>query len=369
MTPVIALALKDLRLLLRDKGGAFFTFVWPLMSAVVFGSVFAGGGGGRALPIVVVDEDRSEASRAVVKALEDGDAVEVVPAATRAEAEDLVRRGKRPVYAVFPAGYGAAAKDFRGAPPRVDLGADPTRKAEAATAAGILTAVATRLRFPSGGSAFRPVEVATIDVAARREGPPNSYSFTFPQGIAWGLIGACAAFALSLVTERTRGTLVRLATAPIPARTVLLGKALACLATACLVCAVLIAFGAALFGVRVRSFGFLALAIVSAGTCFAGLQTLVGTIGKTEASASGLSWALLLAMAMFGGAMVPLFFMPPWMLAASAWSPIRWTIYALEAGIWRDVGVSDVLGPCAILVGVGVASFLAGTRLLRVADR
>ena len=39
------------------------------------------------------------------------------------------------------------------------------------------------------------------------------------------------------------------------------------------------------------------------------------------------------AMAMFGGAMVPLFFMPPWMLAASAWSPVRWTIFALEAGM------------------------------------
>jgi ABC-2 type transport system permease protein len=369
MSPVLALALKDLRLLLRDKGGAFFTFIWPLMSAVVFGSVFAGGRGNHALPVVVVDEDRSEASRALVKALEDGDAIEVVPAATRTEAEDLVRRGKRSVYAVLPAGYGAAATDLRGPPPRIEMGADPTRKAESAMASGILTAIAARMRFPVGAAAFKPVDVATIDVAAKREGPPSSYSFTFPQGIAWGLIGACAAFALTLVTERTRGTLVRLVTAPISPTTVLFGKALSCLLTACLICTVLMAIGAAVFGVRVRSLPLLALGILSAGTCFAGLQTLVGTLGKTEASASGMSWALLLAMAMFGGAMVPLFFMPPWMLAASAWSPVRWTIFALEAGIWREVGIAEVVGPCAILVGIGVAAFFAGTRLLRVADR
>ena len=370
MSPVLAVTLKDLRLLLRDKGGAFFTFIWPLMSAVVFGSVFAGGGrGGSGLPIVVVDEDRSEGSRAVVKALEDGDAIEVVPAATRADAEDLVRRGKRSLYAVFPAGYGAASKDLAGPPPRIELGADPTRKADAAMAQGILTSLATRMRFPAGAATFRPVDVTTIDVAAKREGPPNSYSFTFPQGIAWGLIGACAAFALSLVTERTRGTLVRLATAPVPATTVLLGKALACVLAAVLVSTVLLAIGMAVFDVRIRSWGLLALAVLSSGVCFAGLQTLVGTLGKTEASASGMSWAVLLAMAMFGGAMVPLFFMPPWMLAASVWSPIRWTIFTLEAGIWREVGFADVAGPCAILLGVGVAAFLVGTRTLKVTDR
>ena len=369
MSPVVALALKDLRLLVRDKAGAFFTFIWPLMSAVVFGSVFAGSGGGHALPVVVVDEDGSEPSRALVKALVDGDAIEVVPAATRAEAEDLVRRGKRPVYAVLPKGYGAAAKEFAGPPPRIELGADPTRKAEAAIAGGILTALTTQLRFPAGVAAFRPVEVSTVDVAARRAGPPNSYAFTFPQGIAWGLIGACAAFGLSLVVERTRGTLVRLVTAPIPARDVLLGKALACLATACLVSTVLIGIGMVAFDVEVRSPGLLALGIVSSGACFAGLQTLVGTLGKTEASASGLSWALLLAMAMFGGAMVPLFVMPPWMQTASLFSPVRWTIYALEAGIWREVSFADVLLPCGILLGVGLVAFLAGTKTLRVADR
>ena len=38
MQPIMALALKDLRLLLRMRAGLFFTFVWPLLIAVVSAS-------------------------------------------------------------------------------------------------------------------------------------------------------------------------------------------------------------------------------------------------------------------------------------------------------------------------------------------
>ena len=59
-------------------------------------------------------------------------------------------------------------------------------------------------------------------------GPRSAFDFTFPQGILWGVIGSALGFALSLVTERTRGTLLRLETAPLSRLDVLLGKALAC---------------------------------------------------------------------------------------------------------------------------------------------
>ena len=68
MKQVIALALKDLRLMPRNKGGMFFTFVWPIIVTVLFGFAFGGNGNNgeqRKMGIAVVDEDNTDASRAV----------------------------------------------------------------------------------------------------------------------------------------------------------------------------------------------------------------------------------------------------------------------------------------------------------------
>ena len=44
MRQIIALALKDLRLMPRNKGGMFFTFAWPIVLMVLFGFAFGGSG-------------------------------------------------------------------------------------------------------------------------------------------------------------------------------------------------------------------------------------------------------------------------------------------------------------------------------------
>ena len=66
MRAVLAIAGKDLRLLLRDKGEVFFTFVFPIIIAIFFGMVFGGGGGGGRGAIalaLVVESDAPLAAR------------------------------------------------------------------------------------------------------------------------------------------------------------------------------------------------------------------------------------------------------------------------------------------------------------------
>jgi len=69
MRPILALALKDLRVLPRIRMAFFFTFIWPVIVAVMFGYAFSGSGDGatRAMKIAVVDtmarRDRGPSSR------------------------------------------------------------------------------------------------------------------------------------------------------------------------------------------------------------------------------------------------------------------------------------------------------------------
>ena len=62
--PVLAMAHNDLRLLVRDRGAMFFTFIFPALLAIFFGMVFGGDGPRGKMPVVVIDQDQSEVSRA-----------------------------------------------------------------------------------------------------------------------------------------------------------------------------------------------------------------------------------------------------------------------------------------------------------------
>jgi ABC-2 type transport system permease protein len=139
MAAVLAIALKDLKLLFRVRSAWFFTMVWPLIVAVMFGAIFGGGGSGPSrLTIAVTDEDQTPASKAFVDGLAAKDGFDVLRAAD-AEAVDLVRRGRRVAAVRIPKGFGASSRNlFAGTPPRVELRIDPSRQAEASMLQGLL---------------------------------------------------------------------------------------------------------------------------------------------------------------------------------------------------------------------------------------
>ena len=416
MRKVIALALKDLRLMPRNKGGMFFTFIWPILVTVLFGIMFGGDNNGEQgkVRIAIVDEDGSAGSRAFATALEESFEL---TAMNRADAENAVRLGQRAGYIVLTPGFGVASnRMFYGEPKQVELGVDPARKAEAGMIEGLLmkhaaadmqkmfndpnassrmvddalsemkqqpnAATAPVERFLGELKAFvntphspgpagqqqewQPLKVVPKAVARERRGPDNAFDITFPQGVIWGLIGCMMTFGISLVTERTHGTLVRLRMAPLTRAQILGGKALSCFVSIMFVEVMLLGV-AWMFGVRPSSIPMLALAGLSAAICFVGFMMLVAGMGKTEQTASGAAWAVLMPLSMIGGAMVPTFVMPSWIQSISFISPIRWAILAIEGGVWRNFSAAEMATPCAILITIGIACFALGTRSLREA--
>ena len=91
---------------------------------------------------------------------------------------------------------------------------------------------------------------------------------------------------------------------------------------------------------------------------------LMSVIGKTEESVSGAAWGANMLMAMFGGGMIPLLFMPGFMRTLSNFSPVKWSILALEGSIWRGFTPSEMLLPCGVLVAVGAICLSIGTTIL-----
>jgi ABC-2 type transport system permease protein len=451
MQKMLALALKDLKILFRVKPALFFTVGWPLVIAILFGSIFGGGGGGERvnkMPIAVVDEDNTAQSQAFVKQLQAREALDVA-VLPRAEATSLVQRGKRSAAVVLPPGFGIAKQHiFSGTPPTIELLVDPSHKVESGMLAGVLyeqsaqtmqelltDPVASKrivhdamssvngapagtvpdapalTRFlgeldtfldaqakaapaaNAGGSgtnsgsatngsngtngvgngtqsamraAFKPVDIKTHEVGAEEKGGPRSgYEVSFVQGLVWAIFGCVMGFSMSLVTERTQGTFTRLRMSPLSDMQVLGGKALGCFLMLTLMQSLLLLLGIVVFHVRIASPLLLAIAILCSSAAFVGVMMLVASLGRTEEGTRGAGFATLMPMSLFGGGMLPLFLMPAWMATMSNFSPVKWAVLAVEGAMWRGFAVADMLLPCGILLAVGAAGFVLGTRNLK----
>jgi len=365
-----------------------------------------------------VEAHQTEGARAFIQTLSEAPELDVWQAG-RDEAVSRVRKGRAAAYVVLQPGFGEARRRvFWGEPAGIELGLDPGRGPEGEMLKGILTKhlfegmreiftnrqamraqvqdaltetndgpdgdastrAALRLFLPAldhflatmpestdeGFRGFEPIRIeTTLETRETTSGGPPRFAITFPQGILWGFLACTATFAISLVCERTRGTLYRLRLAPIGRMRILAGKALAAVFTNLVVGVMLLALGVLAFGIRPQSYALLAMALACTALSFSGIVLLLSVLGKTESAAGGLSWAVMLVMALLGGGMVPLAFMPSLMRTLSHASPVKWGILALEGAIWRGFTLTEMLLPCAVLLAVGAACFLIGVRAFR----
>lgn len=433
MKRVFQMAMKDLKLLARDRVGIFFMLVFPVLMGVFFGFVMGNVGNdpeSTKLEIVVADNDDSEFSKKFVDSLKNIETLDVAEADYDSASND-VRLGRKLAVISVPKGFGETAGIMWADAPELELGLDPSRSAESAMLEGMLMQamgdlINARFQDPSAMRSFvddgkariaaaedlspiqrgalnmmmgsfdtmfdaletvqsdgdnnggennplnRGMQLANIkrtNVARTRnksaiaEKIDSRWDISFPQSMVWGVLGCVAGFATLTVRERTLGTLTRLQVAPIPRWQILAGKGLGCFIGVMGVIIFMMAVGTML-GMRPKSWPLLIVAAGSTAFCFVGIMMLLSLLGKTEQATGGMAWGACTVMAMFGGGMLPLAFMPGFMRKLANYDPVGWAVYAVEGAVWRGLSVAEMVLPCAILCGVGLATMMLGSYLI-----
>jgi len=420
MRAIFNLALKDLLLLWRDKAGMFWVLAFPLIMALFFGSIFSGGGGSSAIGVALIDLDQSDNSKVFVEELKKSEALKVNTALGLDSARNFVRKGNLTAYILVKKGFGESTFFSRSDSGGLELGIDPSRKAEAGFLEGLITQALFKpmqqmFSDPSktqemidqqmselsddvvaqnpelshlkemfanlnsfmgevdstelnANSPMQGPDIEVVEVSRTGDRPKSSWEITFPQSIIWALIGCAAAFAISIVIERVRGTFLRLRLAPISKMQILLGKGLACFLACVMVMIAILGFGILVFGVRIGNSLHLLLAIVASAVCFVGVMMLISVLGKTENAVAGSGWGIMLIFSMTGGGMIPLLAMPDWMVKVSHFSPVKWSILAAEGAIWRSFSFNEMLLPLGVLISIGIVGFTIGVTILSKSD-
>lgn len=401
MRRIVAIAFLDFQQLFRDRGQLLGYFALPLLLTWAFGMAFGSGSADQATKVPIADKDRSTYSASVAAALNQRGTYAPDPM-SEAEAREKVRGGDAPVAVIIPPGFGRNVE--RGTTATVTTLRDPASNeaqaivevvrgatariatnAKAAHVAGDALVLGGNGVYPANAPDFRtvfseadrfwspdpPVGVdsqavrASASRGSELQAPANTqyslgFAVFFVLNIAFGGAGG-------LLEEREHGTLRRLLVAPASRTEIIGGKVAGVAAMGAFEAAVLVGFGALLFGVPWGS-APLAVAAVLGSLVLActALGIMFSVLVRTRGQLSAISPALTTAMAMIGGCYWPIEVTPDYMQKMALFTPTGWAMVGLKNTVARGLGLETVLVPCAVLLGMAVVFFAIGLSRLHL---
>lgn len=187
------------------------------------------------------------------------------------------------------------------------------------------------------------------------EGSENTLEpiqYIAPGILSFGIaMSAVFASALTLVSWRENGLLRKLQLAPVSPLTILTSRFAVTVAVAVLQAALFFAVAfLPFFGLRLESTWWMATPLFLIGVLsFFSLGILIGSIFKTEQSASAASNLIVLPLGFLSGTFFPLDFAPSWMDTVSLASPLRHMNDGMLALLVRGEGPEALLVPCGVL--------------------
>ncbi len=389
---LFALTVKDLRLVLRDRGALLLLLLAPLVviSAAGFSLSTQYRSSRHLLPIV--DLDRGPLAEKLLAALREAPELEV-ELVTADEARRLVSETPRAGGALLvPEGFSESLR--KGEPAKLLLWTDPVKHLEVLkiraaverARGGLITArVAARIAVVqvlthagdvdfeslSEDSAALAERIAEGTVALEETsvfGGPVEHN-TFDQNVpgfsvTFLLLGMLFGVGLGLLDEQEWGMVYRLSASPVPPAALLAGKMLCRFATGLLQMTLLFLFGRVAFGISLGPSLFaLGLTIVGIAFASAAFGFLAATIARSRDAILPIGTMAVVAMAAIGGCWWPITMEPMWLQKLAHVFPTAWAMGAFNDLMLRQKELGAVLPKVGALLGFGLAYLALGVHL------
>jgi ABC-2 type transport system permease protein len=425
---MFSVARTSLLALRRDRASLVLSFVLPISFFAIFAVIF--GGMHDTTPrvkVILVDEDKSEASRELVRGLShesslmvathpeaSGKNAPVPPDYTAATAEAAVKGGDAPVALIIPRGFGqhpvGFGPDSKATPiqllndssdmiaPQVVMGMlqkaaftsmpaimaqqgmqyseryigmfTPAQRTQMQTSLDALKKIQGNLDNPSSSGSNSGSSASIIAVNSRSVvGDTKHDSMISFYAAAIGvmfLLFTSSGSAGALLDEAESGALDRVLSSRITMTRLLAGKLIFNTLLAFTQLVAMFLFGWAVF--KLDFFSHLAgFTVMGLATAFsvAAFGLLLASACHTRGQLGALSTLLILIMSSIGGSMFPRYLMPENMQKAGLLTINAWAIDGFTKVFWRDLPVSSLGPQVGVLIGAGIVLFLIARRVAR----
>lgn len=406
------IALKDLRILFKDRGAVVQLFLLPLLFIVAFSGALAAIGGVEEdthipvttrIPLAVVDLDGGEAAQTLLDGLNAVGGVRV-KRYEQDKALALLDEHKLARVLTIPANFSTDLADNRQVTLRLvnhpDADAEETETVQLVTEGvaqnmSLQRQILTSLQQMGDMQANAPEEyqeafsVERLEAQARgqferaqtlvelvqtfpeqqgeREEMPDAAQLAVPGFTIMFVFLTAQMTARSIYDEKKVGSFRRLLAAPMSKASLLAGKMLPNLFTGLIQTGVIFAFGTIgmrLLGLTPMTLGdaplVVALVAVLVALCSSSLGTLIAAIARTENQIGGLSAVVLWVMGVLGGSFIPLFFLENFLGPLPQIVPHYWANRAFNDLMVRGLGLAGVTVEIAVLLGFTGLFFVVG---------
>jgi ABC-2 type transport system permease protein len=361
MTPRIIVANLDVRLksFYRERSAMFFTFAFPVILVLVFGTIFT-------KPehlnfdLPVQDNSRSEASARLLEALATGDAFTITPVPVAVDATQYAKEHRLNLLLVIPKDFEALQRQRvvgpnAGVPVPLKYVYDPSSTA-VDTKIRLLDTIVAAANQKSTGS---PPAIKLVAVSIL----PERYRFIeffVPGIIAMAIMTSCLSNALNMNAElRQKGILRKLATTPITRADWLASSIVYQLILSVISTAAILLVSFFVFDVRLHIGIWLPLIVVVEVIAFVGIGMLLTPFAKEAESASAVANAFLFPMMFLSGTFFPVEMMPGFLQAFAKLLPLYYInealraamIFADDAATLRSFGVTAAFAAVVFVAG------------------
>lgn len=346
---LLALIRKEFIQIWRDPRSLTITFVMPLVQLFLMG--YAATSDVRNVPLVVLDRDRTAASRDLIAAYRAADYFHMdYDVGSEDELRNLIDTGRARAGLIIPPGYGnkiAAGQTSQIA--FVFDGSDPAIAATGLSAAQLIAqAKSASLLAERAAQVGQPVGRAPIDVRTQVWYNPDLVSAYY---MIPGMIGMILQFltlqlaAGAIVRERERGTMEQLSVTPLSSVELVIGKLMPFVIISLVNTVEVLVVGVTVFRVPIN--GSIALLMALSALFLMttlGIGLFVSTVARTQRESILLSMLYTLPAIFLSGFFYPLAAMPPFLQLLSYAIPLRYFLIVARSVVLKGVG-ADALVP------------------------
>ena len=388
------LFIKDLKLFIKDRRSVLLSFLLPIVLISLF--VFAYGGVGsqktQAKKLLVVDLDKSEASKQIIADLKSVKELKIYTT-DLAQSQKDITHGKYAAALILHTSLNDSVQ--RGGTLPLEMIYDREKEMEVGMLQPLIInslmehvgkqVVQNKVR-KSMQMNFPYLSMKNIDeILAKMSqnddatdvginikmhavvGQQDNKNLALIQAVAGTaimmLLFSIAGLATGILEEKEKGTLKRLLQSPIHPNTILWSKMLFAFFISVVQLSVMFVFAWAVFGLDItRHLVALILMILASGFAVSSVGILLASVAKTRQQAQSLGTLVILVMSAIGGSMIPLFVMPAIMKKIAVISINYWGIQGFYDIFWRSLPLSEILPKIFLLFGIGIVLSLLSVR-------
>ncbi|OGV61969.1 MAG: hypothetical protein A3K18_06490 [Lentisphaerae bacterium RIFOXYA12_64_32] len=372
MRKLLFIALKEFRLLARDRPALFMMIAVPIAVITVVGTALGGFYGRNSdflkIRLPVVNQDKGEFSRSFIENLRESKSLQV----EEVEYDQAVRlvRDTNEAAAAIVISKGFSTSYAGGTPFRIEVLTDPAKGLEVVSARELVNAAAMRLLLkmipPPLGKVH--VEITEQNLTGIK-GNIGSFDQNVPGfSVMFIMFGLLIGFSEGIFRERDEDhTLKRLLIAPVSRSAILGGQFLARMTIGVFQMIVLFAFGYFAFAVSIGNSLFgLFLTIIGVSFSATSIGLLVSALSRSREQVRSLGTFVILTMASLGGCWWPLFIEPQWMQKLAFLAMPAWAMDCFFDLMLRGKTLAEILYPLAGLYLYGAVTLLLGLKLFRL---